>query len=123
MEQMKSYTVKVVRWSGGWELHIEDLGVTQVNILAKAEDQAKDYIETFTGETNVEVSLITDLGHLTDEVTEARRASNEAERAQLDAAAKKRKAVRDMREAGISVSDMATIMDVSRGRISQLIDA
>lgn len=122
MEQMSGFTVKAVRWEGGWELHIADLGVTQVRTLAKAEEQAKDYVETLTGEDDVTVTISPDLGPLSAEVTDALKAGAAAGYAQRDAAAKRRQAVRDMRAAGVSVSDMATIMNVSRGRISQLID-
>lgn len=30
-------------WQKGWELHIKDVGVTQVKSLARATDQARDY--------------------------------------------------------------------------------
>jgi hypothetical protein len=30
------YTARAVRWSGGWELHVDGVGVTQVRILSKA---------------------------------------------------------------------------------------
>lgn len=40
----KTYTVKARRWDGGWELHIEDLGVTQVADLADAEEMVLDYV-------------------------------------------------------------------------------
>lgn len=120
---MSNYTVTAIRWEGGWELHIEDLGVTQVRTLAKAADQARDYIETFTGVTDAEVTITPDLGALGVEVAEARRLGDEASRLQADAAVKTRKAVRHMRQEGLSVSDMATVMHVSRGRISQLLEA
>jgi hypothetical protein len=40
------YTVRAKRWSGGWELHIDQIGVTQVRTLDKAEQQVRDYVET-----------------------------------------------------------------------------
>lgn len=120
---MSGYTVKATRWTGGWELHIDGLGVTQVRTLAKAEGQARDYIETFTGEDDAEVTIIPDLGSLAAEVAEARKSARDAARAQEEASEKNRKVIREMRDAGLSVSDMATVMDVSRGRVSQLTEA
>ncbi|GAA3052010.1 MULTISPECIES: hypothetical protein [Actinomycetes] len=45
-----TYEVDARRWSGGWELHIVDVGVTQCRTLDQAEDQVRDYLETLTDE-------------------------------------------------------------------------
>jgi hypothetical protein len=56
------YTARAVRWSGGWELHVEGVGVTQVRILSKATQQARDLIETYTGQptTGDVITIVTD---------------------------------------------------------------
>lgn len=41
-----TYQVKAVQWSGGWELHIEGEGVTQVDALDDARTQVVSYLET-----------------------------------------------------------------------------
>lgn len=38
------YEVTAKRWSGGWELHIADVGVTQSRTLDDAEAMVRDYI-------------------------------------------------------------------------------
>ena len=40
------YTVRAVRWAHGWELHIDNLDVTQVRTLATAQQQVRDYLES-----------------------------------------------------------------------------
>lgn len=46
---MTSHVVRAQRWDGGWELHVDGIGVTQVDAIASAERQVRDYIETITG--------------------------------------------------------------------------
>ena len=43
-----TYTVTAKRWEGGWELHIEGVGVTQSRTLVSASQQLADYIATLT---------------------------------------------------------------------------
>lgn len=38
------YTVEAKRWAHGWELHIQDVGVTQAEKLDDAEATVRDYI-------------------------------------------------------------------------------
>jgi hypothetical protein len=45
-----TYTALAKRWEHGWELHIDEMGVTQSRTLADAEDMVRDYIATFTGQ-------------------------------------------------------------------------
>lgn len=118
---MSTYTAKAVRWTHGWEVHIDGLGVTQCRTLDHARQQACDYIQTLTGESDSDVSVTVDLGNLTETIAQARRATAEASRAAEDAAKRSRDAVRELRDSGLSVSDTAYVMGVSRGRISQLV--
>jgi len=47
---MKTYTVRARKWRSGtetgWELRVDGIGVTQVDDLGKAKEQARDFIET-----------------------------------------------------------------------------
>jgi len=49
---MKTYKVSAKRWTSGgdsgWELHVDGVGVTQVDDLGEAKQQARDFIETVT---------------------------------------------------------------------------
>lgn len=56
---MTTYTVRAERWSGGWELHVDGLGVTQSRTLAAAQQQARDYIETVLGTDLVDADDVT----------------------------------------------------------------
>ncbi|WGH83126.1 helix-turn-helix domain-containing protein [Auritidibacter ignavus] len=117
---MSAYTAIARRWSGGWEIHVTDLGVTQARTLAAAEQQAADYIETLTGEAPVAVTDTPDLGELGSKVVQARKLSQDAAEAQARAASEIRGAVAELRSQGLSVTDIAAILGVSRGRVSQL---
>jgi DNA-directed RNA polymerase specialized sigma24 family protein len=118
-----TYTVRAKRWSGGWELHIDQIGVTQVRTLDKAEQQVRDYVETLLDidTSGVEIVVHPDLDGLEREVQEAKERSKAAEAAQREAARQLRKATRSRRARGLSVSDTAKVMGVSQGRVSQLV--
>jgi len=49
---MRIYEVSAKRWTSGgdcgWELHVDGVGVTQVDDLGEAKQQARDFIETVT---------------------------------------------------------------------------
>lgn len=118
-----TYTVTAKRWKHGWELHIDGVGVTQSKTLDTAEQMVRDYIETLT-DTDVsgaDVIITPDLGALGKKVKTVRAQLADAERAQRDAAEAKRQLTADLRANGLSVSDTAAILGVSRGRVSQLL--
>lgn len=118
-----TYTVRAVKWDGGWELHIDGEGVTQVRTLNKACQQVRDYLETMHGIDNIDaaIEVVPDIGSLSDDVREARMAVREAAKAQEVAAKRSRQVARELRENGFSVTDTAAVLGVSRGRISQLV--
>lgn len=118
----KTYTVRARRWSGGWELHIGDVGVTQVTTLAHADRQVRDYLETLhdVDVADVEIDVIPELDGLEHRVRQARERTRAAERAQREAALEAKQVARALRDAGLSVSDTAAVLGVSRGRVSQL---
>lgn len=119
---MSTYKATALRWSGGWELHIEGEGVTQVRTLDHAVSQVRDYLETVHERdfSDAEVEIIPDLGGLEREVIETRREIAAAAEAQELAAAHSRKIARELRDRGLSVTDTAAVLGVSRGRVSQL---
>lgn len=118
-----SYTVRAVRWKDGWELHIEGEGVTQVRTLDKAKEQVRDYLETVheRGFSEAEVELVPDLDGLEKEIIEVRNEVAHAALVQQLAAEHSRQVARECRAMGLSVTDTAAVLGVSRGRVSQLV--
>jgi predicted transcriptional regulator len=117
-----AYNVTAKRWKHGWELHIDGVGVTQSRTLGGAEQMVRDYIETLTdkdvsGDTIV---IVPELGALDRKVTTVREQLAAADRQQQEASKAYRALAADLRAAGLSVSDTAAILGVSRGRVSQL---
>jgi hypothetical protein len=117
-----TYNVTAKRWKHGWELHIDGVGVTQSRTLDTAEQMVRDYIETLTDkDVSGDKAVITpDLGELDRKVTTVRELLAAADRQQQDARNSYRALAADLRAAGLSVSDTAAILGVSRGRVSQL---
>jgi len=120
---VSGYNVRAVKWEHGWELHVEDLGVTQCRTLATAVRQVRDFIATMldTDADDAEVHLSVALGGIEQDVEHARQMTAEAIKKQQQAAAESRRVARELRNAGLSVADTAAVMDVSKGRVSQLI--
>lgn len=121
MAAVKTYRTTARRWEHGWELHVRGVGVTQVRTLDRAVRQACDLIETMKGSTVDEaaIDLVLELDGLEEEAAQARRKVDEAEALRSDAATAVRKVAADLRQAGLSVTDIATVLGVSRGRVSQ----
>lgn len=123
-----SIDVTATRWSGGWELAIDDDPITQVRHLEDAPQQVRDYLDTedpTTDHSDVIVEVHVDLGEDLDEdlgerIESSRAAAREAHERQVEAAKQVRTVVRTLRANSVSVADVATILGVSRGRVSQL---
>ena len=118
--------VLATRWEHGWELEIAPDEHTQVRLLKDARQQVIDYLDTVESEINHakwEINIIPELGRLGEEVNAARRAVEEVSLAQVEAAKMSRRVTKKLRAAGISVKDCATLMNVSKSRISQLANA
>jgi antitoxin component HigA of HigAB toxin-antitoxin module len=120
--EMTSYTFVARRWAEGWELDLGDRTVTQVRTLARAEKQARDYLETVEAPDAVdaEITIIPEIGSLAEQVKAARRATTEAAQAQEAAAKGLRTVATQLRESGLSLADTAYVLGVSRARVSQL---
>ncbi|QPK80776.1 antitoxin HicB [Schaalia sp. ZJ405] len=123
---MTNLTITAKKWDsplgGGWELWNGDDCWTQVKRLAKARQQVVDYLDTV--EENVdhsgwEITIVPEIPGI-DEVRRAQEASEAAARAQVEAAARVREAVRALRASGVTTTDAAWLMNVSRARVSQL---
>jgi hypothetical protein len=117
-----TYNVTAKRWKHGWELHIDGVGVTRSRILDTAEQMVGDYIETLTDKdvSRDTVVVTPDLGELDRQVTTVRDLLAAADRQQQKARNSYRALAADLRAVGLSVSDTAAILGVSRGRVSQL---
>lgn len=122
---MTEYDVRAVKWAHGWELHIADVGVTQCRTLATAAAQVRDFVATMD-DTDVDegatVHLSVAVGGIERDVEQARKMTAEAIERQAQAAAESRRVARELRRAGLSVADTAVVMDISKGRVSQLIN-
>jgi hypothetical protein len=119
-----SYDVRAKRWEHGWELHIEDVGVTQSRSLWDAEAMARDLISRRQGipADSFGITITPEIGGGLDEETRAARdAVTAADRAQRRAAAQSRDTARRLRQAGLSGRDIAKVLNVSPQRVSQLL--
>lgn len=123
---MDAVTVTARRWERGWELKIDPDNITQVRSLDKAAQQVRDYLDTLDPSTDhsaVEVELRPDLGLLGVKVTAARSATLDAALAQAAAAQETRAVVAALRAEHYSGNDIAALLGVSKGRVSQLTNA
>jgi len=119
---VSAYTVQAVKWEHGWELHVQDVGVTQCRTLATATQQTRDFVATMfdIDADDAEIHLSVAIGGVEKDVERARKMTAEA----IDkhqAATESRRVARELRHAGLSVADTAAVMDISKGRVSQLI--
>lgn len=120
---MSAYKIAAERWSGGWELHIEGVGVTQSRTLDGAEEMIRDYLQITEHPDweSAELVITPNLGGLELDAADSRAETEAASAAQVAAAARARRVAHELRAKGLSVSDMAFILGVSRGRVSQLV--
>lgn len=119
---MTTITVTAQRWDDGWELIIDDERATQVRTLDRAIQQVRDFLDTddpSTDHSDWNVSIVPQIDGWAD-VQAVRAATREAAAAQERAGEMARQAAKRLRAQGLSVTDCAQIMGVSRGRISQL---
>lgn len=118
-----AYTVNAVRWEHGWELHVEDLGVTQCATLDQADRQVRDLIctvhdvDSYDGGVVVTVDdeKIAHQMSLVNSLTmQVRDLSKRASDARMEL-------MTQMRDQGYSYADIGGAAGVSKGRVSQLI--
>ena len=119
----ETYKVIAKRWDGGWELHIQGEGVTQVRTLDKAEAQVRDWLATMHDKdfSDTEIIVMPDIGdRLAKAIKQAQAKVAAAAEAQREAAEDSRTVAYKLREKGLSVTDSAAVLGISRGRVSQL---
>ena len=115
-------TVLASRWSGGWELEIDENHHTQVAHLKDARQQVVDYLDTveeMVDHSGWDIAIIPEIAEAAD-IVAARQATYAAQLAQKHAAELSRQTVRKLRSSGIPIVDVAELMEVSPGRVSQL---
>jgi len=116
--------VRTTSWKLGWELELDEDHHTQVRTLPQAVQQVHDYLDTMEPDVNHddwEIDIQLDIGPVIDQVKAAKAASAAAAAATREAAQLMREAVWQLRHQGLSVTDIAWILGVSRGRVSQLV--
>lgn len=121
---MKTYQVDAKRWTHGWELEIDGVGVTQSHGLADAEMMVRDFIalDLDVPPDSFEVTITAHVdAELDNEVREAREQVRAAAQAQIRAAEASRRAARALSAKGLSGRDIAAVLEVSPQRVSQLI--
>ena len=119
-------TVTASRWSGGWDLVLNDDHATSVAHLKDAVAQVRDYLDAVEPDidhADVPVHLEMELDGLQDDIASAKVASVQAARQQELAAAEVRRIARELSDKKISADDIATLLDVSRSRAYQLLSA
>lgn len=110
-----SIEVVATKASIGWDVAVPGGQVVHVRTLAQAGSAVREHLATAE-----EIVVRPELGDVLPRV-DAAKAANTAALAATQAAARQiRAVVRELRELGLSVTDIATIIGVSRGRVSQL---
>jgi len=120
---MNTVTVTATKWKLGWELELDSGGVTQVRSLANAERQTRDYLDTVDPEvdhTLWDVTVIPDIGPVFAEALDAKAATEAARVATVTAAQRLRDATRGLLSEGLTVTETAAVLGVTKGRVSQL---
>jgi len=76
---VSAYNVQAVKWEHGWELHVEDVGVTQCRTLATAVQQARDFVATMfdIDVDDAEIHLSVAIGGVEKDVERARKMTAE----------------------------------------------
>ena len=80
---VSAYNVQAVKWEHGWELHVEDVGVTQCRTLATAAQHACDFVATMfdIDADDAEIHLSVAIGGVEKDVERApRRVASNARR-------------------------------------------
>ncbi|HSY15283.1 MAG TPA: hypothetical protein VK816_04785 [Jatrophihabitantaceae bacterium] len=117
---MNTYTVHAKRWDHGWELNIDGLGVTQTRTLARAERDARDYIELLTGNAGVDIVLVPSIGPLDQKIVGLKRKQAQVAELQEKVAAESRALVAELQGMGLTGDDIARTVGISAQRVSQL---
>lgn len=120
-------TAKARRSEGWWAVEIPEVdgAFTQAKRLDQVSALAADAVAVLEGISpdRVEVEAVDyDLGDpaMTRDIGEAKKLSRDAQRVAENASTAMRAVVRKLRERGLSVRDVGTILQISPQRVSQL---
>jgi hypothetical protein len=121
---MSEVTAKATRDGDHWLVHVPEVDRwTQARSLAEIEPMARDLAAIITGEAAdairvvVEVELPTSVRAHLEEVERARESEAAA---RTRGAAELRRAVRELRDARISLREIGKLLGISHQRVSQL---
>lgn len=121
-----TYFVTAHRWERGWELHIADadgqeVGVTQCRTLGGAEAMVRDYLslDDRDGDAPLEIRPVFDPA-VQEQVTASRARIRAAQLEQEAAAKESRAAVALLDELGLSGTEIARVLQLSKQRVSDL---
>ncbi len=115
--------VTATKQATGWDLVLGDGRRTSVRTLEGAESHVRAYLDTCepgVDHSDVDVTVDTALGDVLGRVRGAQAASEAAQAATIDAARMMRDVVRELRGLGLSVTDIAYLLGITRGRVSQI---
>lgn len=119
---MTLYTATAVRDGRWWLLTVDGLGATQSRSLKDAPQAVRGLVSSMLDADSFEVAVAPAIDRtVLDHVASARRAVSEAARMQGDAAAESRAAARELEGLGLTGTDIASILEVSPQRVSQLL--
>lgn len=121
---MTRYTADAVRDGRWWLLTVDGVGATQSRSLRDASDAVRGMVSAVrdVDPSTVEVTVRPQIGpDVLEHVEAARESVGRAARLQAEAAAQSRAAARELLSIGLTGKDIATILDVSPQRVSQLL--
>jgi predicted XRE-type DNA-binding protein len=122
-ERFHGTAVRENRW---WLVEVAGIGATQSRTLAGAREAAVGLVSAVRDidADHVNVSIAPRLGRtLEKQLVRAREAVEALDHQQREAAALSRQVARDLKAAGMSGADTATIMGISPQRVSQLVNS
>ena len=131
VDKVTDYNVTAKPWDHGWELHIDGVGVTQCTTLDQADRQVRDFIRTMLDLDAVddpvtitpEATVVVGEAHLSlkDYAERRRELLAQIEQAAREVDLSRTEVMRAMKSSGYSYADIAGVVGVSKGRVSQLI--
>ncbi|MEX0592488.1 MAG: hypothetical protein WD152_03355 [Nitriliruptoraceae bacterium] len=104
----------------GWDVHVHGIGVATSRTLAGAEAAVKALLDVAGLDGQVAIYIQPDLGPLAERVNEVRARTAQVQQELIAAARDARELALQLRADGLSVTDAAHVLGVSRARVSQL---
>lgn len=114
-----TYRATAHRDDDWWIVEVADIGVTQARSISEVYRMASDLVYAMTDVKAAEVEVHF-VGGVFDEIAQVRQMQERAEEQMAEASAAMRRMVATLRDAGLSGSDIARVLCVSRQRVSQL---